>query len=865
MVKSKLSTFIFDGLEKNSYLRELYQRLLKEYGAKLFSTQNKEENVDSDLLRFADLLSYSVDNDKADFHKNIAQSIVSILAFLHPDNKEVAFYRERVLKNVKNYAVLSSGIDRKSEQTFSGDYLMHYFLEEYRKDSLKIPGSENLKFIGPQKEVFEKLDSDYISFSAPTSMGKSFLMRMFMKSKIKDGEKRDFALVVPTKALISETYIKVINDLQSELAEHNYRVIRSVNEIQGEDNYSRIFVMTPERLLYLLLSGVKYNLGYVFIDESQRITANDTRSTFYYQIVDLLQKEDPAPLIAFASPNIPNPQIYLRLLSEEKKKLSKRIAFSPVNQVYFTIDYSEKKIKCFNNLDGTFFEVGSFISSDLLDIVLFFSKKPIENQSLIYCNKTSDAISYALEMSKKVDFKDDPILNKLSTKISKEIHSDYYLADLVKKGIAFHVGYLPEGIRNDIEEAYRLKHINTIFCTSTLMEGVNLPASNLFVTSTKIGSKKYNQIDFYNLSGRIGRLEYATMGNIFLVINEEKDFSQFISLLTKNVPEQKLSIDAVVTRSNVEKIKKSLMKGDIALKELDNATTVAKYNTLRKYTLIFLRNLQNDTRGVVRETFEHFITYEEEQRILKVLGNLYPGQKVDKDINVSLDQNKAIRKLIDTGEAFPEITANGPGYPETLSFLEKMADAYNWEQYEPNDLGKKSDGEYKQLRWYTVILTQWISGYGLSNILKRAIDYKKNNPHNALWIEGNYEDYKGTRNQNNIIINDTLKVLQRQILFKLSNYFLKYAKEYKRYHQLDNLQNDWYEFVEYGTSNGLRIWLQKIGYSREATSFIEENPKYYFIKDGKYFLNAELKKLDNDIGAQTVRISFNRPELFIEK
>lgn len=863
MPGSKLSTFIFDGLERDPYLRELYQRLLKSYGLSLFNIQNDENYDISDLLRFADLLSHSVDNDKSDLHKNIAQSIVFILSLLYKNNEEVELYRERVLKTVKNYAVLSNASAEKFKQDYSGDYLMRFFLEEYQQDFLQIPGTKNLKFIGPQKEIFEKLKSDYISFSAPTSMGKSFLMRMFIKSKISDGENRDFALIVPTKALISETYIKVINDLQSELAKHSYRVIRSINEIQNDDNYNYIFVMTPERLLYLLMSDVKRNLGYVFIDESQRISANDTRSTFYYQVIDLLQKEESSPLISFASPNIPNPEIYLNLIDAEKKKSSKKIGFSPVNQIYFMIDYCDMKVRCFNNLEGDFFDVCSFKSKDLLKAVTFLSKSTLGRQSLIYCNKISDAINYALAMSERIQVKkNDPALDKLANKISNEIHSDYYLAELVKKGIAFHVGYLPEDIRNDIEKAYRSKHIDTIFCTSTLMEGVNLPANNLFVTSTKIGNKNYNEIDFYNLNGRIGRLEYGMMGNVFLMIKDEKDFFRFNSLLTKSIPKQKLSVEEVITKSDVEKIKNSLLRGDLTLRNLYDTTSYSSSNTLRKYTLIYLRSLQNNTHGVVRRTFEKYLTYDEEQDILNKLEEIYPKQKIDKDINISLDQNVTIKEMISKGEAFPRMTANGPDYSETLAFLEKLAIAYNWEQYEHSDLGRKNNGEYKQLRWYAVILIQWISGYGLSNILKKSIDYKKSNPQKALWINGNYEDYHGTKRQNNIIINDTLKALQRQILFKLSNYFLKYAKEYKSYYQLDKLQNNWYEFIEYGTSDEFRIWLQKNGYSREAASFIEKHSEYYFYENGKYLLSTKLKELNDDVGAQTIRISFNRPEIF---
>ena len=162
-VESRLSTFIFDGLEKNKYLREIYQGILKHYGAKLFNTPYKERYDISDALRFADLLSHSVDNNKSDFHKNIAQSIVSILSFLYPDNKKVLLYRERVLKNVNNYAALDNFFHSESEQNINGDYLLHYFLDEYQKDSLRVPGSKNLKFIGSQKEIFDKLDRDNLS------------------------------------------------------------------------------------------------------------------------------------------------------------------------------------------------------------------------------------------------------------------------------------------------------------------------------------------------------------------------------------------------------------------------------------------------------------------------------------------------------------------------------------------------------------------------------------------------------------------------------------------------------------------------------------------------------------------------------
>ena len=70
-----------------------------------------------------------------------------------------------------------------------------------------------------------------------------------------------------------------------------------------------------------------------------------------------------------------------------------------------------------------------------------------------------------------------------------------------------------------------------LFCTSTLIEGVNLPADNLFVTDFKNGTKHMKPVDFRNLIGRVGRLEYNLYGNVFLVAISEKAKEKYEQLL----------------------------------------------------------------------------------------------------------------------------------------------------------------------------------------------------------------------------------------------------------------------------------------------------------------------------------------------
>lgn len=84
---------------------------------------------------------------------------------------------------------------------------------------------------------------------------------------------------------------------------------------------------------------------------------------------------------------------------------------------------------------------------------------------------------------------------------------------------------------------------------------------------------------------------------------------------------------------------------------------------------------------------------------------------------------------------------------------------------------------------------------------------------------------------------------------------MRFSNEYRRIKGDDELDtNNWYEFVEYGTTNPLTILLQRNGFSRESARFIKENPEYV-VKDGstgKLKLKASLSKcgrtsVENDV------------------
>lgn len=78
-------------------------------------------------------------------------------------------------------------------------------------------------------------------------------------------------------------------------------------------------------------------------------------------------------------------------------------------------------------------------------------------------------------------------------------------------------------------------------------------------------------------------------------------------------------------------------------------------------------------------------------------------------------------------------------------------------------------------------------------------------------------------------------------------------------------RNNWYEYVEFGTTNPLTILLQRSGFSREAALYIKEH-REYVIRDGstgQLKLSPALAECNNtDVPNEIVYIRQNSPEIF---
>lgn len=154
-----------------------------------------------------------------------------------------------------------------------------------------------------------------------------------------------------------------------------------------------------------------------------------------------------------------------------------------------------------------------------------------------------------------------------------------------------------------------------------------------------------------------------------------------------------------------------------------------------------------------------------------------------------------------------------------------------------------------------------------SNIMNKAIEYKRNDSEATVRIDGKPVKYDDSREHRNVVIADTLDVIENVILFSISNYFLRFSNEYKRFHKVESFKNDWYEYVEYGTTNPLTILLQRSGFSRETSTYIRQHRREYVVmaEDGGVKLRRTLLQSRN-LGAarESADIQYNMPEIFVD-
>ncbi len=352
------------------------------------TTESISEKEFKDLMRFADLLSHSNDANA----RNKAYKIIALLVKTFGNTKNFQLFASAILAKLGNFPALQF---LRDNQEYIDTLPLERGIERQVKSENQKTSNGKYTFTDAQHRVRKELESfDYFSFSGPTSIGKSFIMKDYIRHLLQENLVVDGAVVilVPTRALISQ----VVSELRSEIEDVEVNIAsHPVLSSYAQRKYKHhIFVFTPERLLsYVSTNGL--GIKYLFVDEAQKVIAeNDSRSSLYYHAIYETTRRFATKLV-FASPNIPNPDIFLRLFEKDERG-SLAITEQTVAQNRYFVDFKEKEAMLFSDL-GDKNQLENF-PFNLSPNKLIESLGSVVN-NIIYCNGISETVRRAKDLS----------------------------------------------------------------------------------------------------------------------------------------------------------------------------------------------------------------------------------------------------------------------------------------------------------------------------------------------------------------------------------------------------------------------------------------------------------------------------------
>ncbi|MGF6347884.1 DEAD/DEAH box helicase [Variovorax sp. W2I14] len=368
-----------------------------------------------------------------------------------------------------------------------------------------------------------------IALSAPTSAGKSFVLQNHLVSLFNQKNSLIVAYVVPTRALISQVCL----DLGEMLHTSNTRpeVISIPIDAEGDLPLRAIYVMTQERLQLMLGSHGAFMANVVVVDEAHSI-GEGSRGVLLQWVIDDLLARNLKTQFLFASPAVRNLNIFGQLFG--LPSLTELKSSEPTVAQNFLIvkikSATKGSISISTAGDGSAtptqienLTINRTIASRIDKLVQISAHLGAGSSNIVYANGAADAEKIALQLMDIFSSRATTTAQEELADLAKEaVHPNYVLVECVKRGIAFHYSNIPTQLRLAIEDAVSNGVLDYLVCTSTLLQGVNLPAKNLFMCSPEKGrAHPLQSIDFWNLSGRAGRLRREFQGNIFLIDYEK--------------------------------------------------------------------------------------------------------------------------------------------------------------------------------------------------------------------------------------------------------------------------------------------------------------------------------------------------------
>ncbi|MEZ8826153.1 DEAD/DEAH box helicase [Vibrio amylolyticus] len=648
------------------------------------------------------------------------------------------------------------------------------------------------------------LDEDVVTI-APTSAGKTHIILSYLVNKIIISEGSFAAIIVPTRALISEVSSKVY-EIAKEIDVENELEICTVPKDE-EFSPKTIFVMTQERLYELIQRG-DLSFDYLFIDEAHNI-ADDSRGVLLHLTLEkILDDSSPQIIISMPSESYQNAFSAVFHDVEFQKEITRH---SPVAKILLSVVMKGRDIEVerFNTSDRVTIPK-EFTGTATADLVFRLGKG---QSNIIYRNQTDHCENTAKAIASLIDDYDTTKeLEEAADYIEQFIHKDFTLASSLRKGVAFHYGPLPSSVRVMVENLVKTGDVNFIACTSTLAEGVNLPAKNLFLTNPfrPVRAQKPERLEdvkISNITGRAGRMVEHFSGNVFLLNHDKWNYQDYF----EEGEEKEEKIPTYYKTLNEDLFS--------VVSALDGRYPHSDSDQYRFYTIAnkLIKELENGTLVERLSAVELKLTNSDKSYLIQHVEDAHNSLKIapfilEANPTIGYIQQNRLSQFFDGLDSYDGWVLPHPRSKDLYNSLVRIT-------YKLYELGVYISADNYPIEHVAVVASKWVSGKSLKEIIAEQIAWDKKRAKGA------------SINQS---VRNVIKVINNDITFRLRNALSCYHMLQSNSMKLNGVEKTsvkLHTYLELGACDDRMINLMNFGLSREAAKEIQDSvPKTIELK-----------------------------------
>ena len=394
---------------------------------------------------------------------------------------------------------------KKENLSFSGNAAS--IRQEYHRSN----NIDNIYFHEEQKFLSSILETNKnLILSAPTSFGKSLLIEDIVASK----RFKNIVIIQPTLALLDETRKKL-----RKYKEDYKIIIRTSQEPSSE--LKNLYLFTAERVM-----EYRYfeNIDFFIIDEFYKVSAvrGDERADTLNNAFHLLLTKFKSRFYLLG-PNIDGvSEGFAKKYNAEFYPTNYSLIDNKIIDLYtdYQLEFDKKIYKTKKEYNKAVVEYKENLLFNLL-----LERNLKKEQTLIYCSSPARVRNLSTkfyEFLQSKNIKGDnqvSLIQWIEKNIEQEIEEKWSLSEALKYKIGMHDGTLQKHITTSIIKYFNNKDLQYLFCTSTIIEGVNTSAKNVIIYDNwKAKKNKDNFIDFFdysNIKGRAGRMMVHYIGKIY--------------------------------------------------------------------------------------------------------------------------------------------------------------------------------------------------------------------------------------------------------------------------------------------------------------------------------------------------------------